>query len=86
MNYKTLNKSNNLLSLIKIRLSSMDKLNFNFKEILKNLSLISNYIFNDEPYLFDENRRKSDIYSSKEFYNYKSSTDLKLLQSRRTFL
>lgn len=88
MNYRTINKSNTFLSWLKIKASHINKFacEFNFKEILQKLISISNYIFNDDPYLFDETESIKDIYTSKESYNYKSNTDLRLIESRRTFL
>lgn len=88
MNYRTINKSNTFLSLLKAKVSKLEKGNYEagFKQILQKLSSIPDYLFNDEPYLFDENKDKNDIYNWKESYNYKNNTDLRLIQSRRTFL
>ncbi|MDO5518132.1 MAG: hypothetical protein Q4F66_11290 [Clostridium sp.] len=88
MNYRTINKSNTITSLLKVKVSNLCKYDFDgkLKNLLQKLSSISNYLFNDAPYLFDDNKEKNDIYNWKESYNYKDNTDLRLIESRRTFL
>ena len=86
MNNRISNKSNNLMPIQKIITSPLNNLNCSFKKILQKLNSISKYIFSNAPYLFDDTKSKNTIYSSKECYCYKNNTELKLIESRRTFL
>ncbi|HCW53614.1 MAG TPA: hypothetical protein DG753_07750 [Clostridium sp.] len=86
MNNKIIIKSNTIIPLLKIITSHLNKLDYKFKKISQKLNSISNYIFNNDPYLFDETRQSNTIYTLKEPYYYKNNTDLRLIEFRRTFL
>lgn len=80
MNYKIINKSNNLISLLKN--SRLNK----FIKVLQKLNSAFTYILKNQPYLFDDTETRKDVYTLKESYHYKDNTDLRLIESRRTFL
>lgn len=88
MNYKTINKSNTIISLLKAKTSTCNKpgLKIKLMHMVEKLSLISDYLFNNTSYLFDDNNVKNDLYNRKEYNNYKNNIDIKLIESRRTFL
>lgn len=88
MNYRTINKSNTLISLLKIKILNSNKsgLKNRFMHIVEKISSIPDHLFNNTPYLFDDNIIKNDLYNRKELNNYKDNVDLRLIESRRTFL
>lgn len=75
MNYKVLNHKNSLRGYSNI----FHKLNINLNQPAHFFRNITNFLFNDTPYIRNDNCRLND-------YNYKSNVDLNLIRNTRTFL
>ena len=66
MNYRTINKSNTLISLLKIKILNSNKsgLKNRFMHIVEKISSIPDHLFNNTPYLFDDNIIKNDFFGN----------------------